>query len=229
MKEIQIIDNATLIAQIPLRHSVRSYTDQAVEGAVREQLEAFIGQCNELSGLSLQLVVDEPGAFSGMLANYGSFRNVRNYIACVGPKGADLPEKAGYWGERCVLAAQALGLNTCWVALTYSKRKVAAQVASNQKLVAVIALGYGTSQGKPRKSKSAEQVSNISPQTPEWFDDGVIAALLAPTAMNQQKFLITYESNDEARIKDLGGAYSKIDLGIVKAHFELASQHSLRS
>ena len=37
----------------------------------------------------------------------------------VGKKSEE--EKAGYFGEHLVLKAQALGLNTCWVAMTFKK------------------------------------------------------------------------------------------------------------
>lgn len=214
------ISLAALGEQIPLRHSVRSFTDHKVESDTRDALKRFIDACNEASDLSLQLITDDPGAFSGMLASYGKFTNVRNYIACVGPKGDDLQEKVGYWGELLVLAAQSLGLNTCWVALTYSKRKVRARIERGQKLVAVIALGYGTTGGRPRKSKTVADVTQVTGEAPKWFYDGVEAALLAPTAVNQQKFKICYNDGD-VKIESIGGAYSKIDLGIVKSHFEI--------
>ena len=44
----------------------------------------------------------------------------------------------------------------------------------------------------------------------------------APTAMNQQKFLISYEDK-KVNAKSLGGFYSKVDLGIVKYHFEVSA------
>ena len=58
---------------------------------------------------------------------------------------------------------------------------------------------------------------------PAWFKQGVKAALLAPTAMNQQKFRIILSSGN-VEIVSTGGFYSKVDLGIVKYHFELGSQ-----
>lgn len=214
------ISPQVLEAQISIRHSVRSFTNQRVTGNTRKDLERFIEACNNMSGLSLQLVTDEPKAFSGALASYGKFENVRNYIACVGLKDDKLQERVGFWGELVVLAAQYLGLNTCWVALTYSKRKVQANIDRSQKMVAVIALGYGTTSGFPRKSKSIADVTRVQGEVPQWFYDAVEGALLAPTAMNQQKFRITYNEGD-AFIENLGGFYSKIDLGIVKAHFKL--------
>ena len=58
--------------------------------------------------------------------------------------------------------------------------------------------------------------------TPDWFKKGIDAALLAPTAMNQQKFQFTLKEN-RVLAKAGIGFYSKIDLGIVKYHFEIGA------
>ena len=105
------------------RHSVRSYTDQSIEGKTKENLLSFIGQCNKESGLHMQLVLNEPNAFDSFMAHYGKFSGVRNYIALAGKKAPDLEEKCGYYGEKIVLYAQSMGLNTCWTAMTYSRGK----------------------------------------------------------------------------------------------------------
>jgi hypothetical protein len=56
---------------------------------------------------------------------------------------------------------------------------------------------------------------------PDWFIAGVKAAQLAPTANNQQKFMFTFMGDNSVRAESLGGAFSQIDLGIVKCHFEI--------
>ena len=48
------------------------------------------------------------------------------------------------------------------------------------------------------------------------------AAMLAPTAMNQQKFCLSL-SEGAVKAENLGGFYSKVDLGIVQYHFELGA------
>ena len=62
---------------------------------------------------------------------------------------------------------------------------------------------------------------------PVWFKNGVKAALMAPTAMNQQKFYIEL-SGDEPVITAGKGPMTKIDLGIVKYNFEAASGHKCK-
>ena len=51
---------------------------------------------------------------------------------------------------------------------------------------------------------------------------GVEAALLAPTAVNQQKFYLTLDGN-KVKAKAGLGPCAKMDLGIVKYHFELGA------
>ncbi len=50
----------------------------------------------------------------------------------------------------------------------------------------------GVNQGNSHKSKAKSDVSNASDLTPAWFNKGIDAALLAPTAVNQQKFYFKY-------------------------------------
>ena len=202
------------------RHSVRSYEDRAIDEDKIEVLEKEIAECNRLGGLDIQLMTDEPRAFDSFMAHYGKFSGVRNYIAMVGKKGED--ERIGYYGERLVLLAQTLGLNTCWVALTYKKIPGAFEVANGEKLTVVIPFGYGETQGAQHKSKDAADVSNADGNSPEWFRLGVEAALLAPTAVNQQKFTLTY-ADGKVAARAGTGFYTKVDLGIVKYHFELGA------
>ena len=204
------------------RHSVRQYKNKPIEEELIKILSDEIKICNEKSGLHIQLVTNEPKAFDGFMAHYGKFSGVINYIAMIGKKGSELEEKCGYYGEQLVLLAQSLGLNTCWVALTYNKIKTAFKIESGEKLCAVIAIGYGEAQGVPHKSKPAESVMKADEQIPEWFQRGIDAALLAPTAMNQQKFVFHLKDN-KVSAKAGVGFYTKLDLGIVKYHFELGT------
>lgn len=208
---------------IKKRHSVRTYIDKSIDVELVKELKEQVDYCNSESGLNIQIVTDEPDAFSGIMAHYGKFRGVRNYIALIGnKKDINLDEKAGYYGEHLVLKAQQMGLNTCWVALTFSKGKSKCVVNKGEKLVCVIALGYGENQGVSHRNKPMEKLYECDGPTPEWFKKGMDMAILAPTAVNQQKFKISLLNNKVAA-KSTGGAYSKLDLGIVKYHFEIGA------
>lgn len=206
------------------RHSVRQYTDRKIPEEVVLRLQKKIDACSQESGLHIQLVTEEPEAFAGGMAHYGSFRGVRNYIAMVGKDDRDLDEKCGYYGEQLVLLSQQLGLNTCWVAMTFSrgKAKQHLKMEPGEKIAVVIALGYGATQGVPHRSKPLENLTDAKAPYPEWFRRGLEAAQLAPTAMNQQKFRFSLDG-ETVRAVSLGGFYSRMDLGIVKYHFEAAA------
>ena len=211
-----------LLEAITARHSVRHYLDQPIPDAVASALQQEIETINGESGLHIGLALEEPAAFRNPLAHYGMFRGVRNYFTIACPKGADMEEAIGYYGERLVLLTQTLGLNTCWVALTYSKRKVKADLAPGETVRIVIALGYGAAQGKPHKSRGMHEVCRTDGSMPDWFRRGVEAALLAPTAVNQQKFRLTLDGST-VHAEALPGPCAKIDLGIVKYHFEIGA------
>lgn len=204
------------------RHSVRKYTDEKIEGDVLAQLQQAIEECNRESGLRIQLCLNEEKAFSGAMARYGKFENVKNYIALVGKKGSGLEEKCGYYGEKVAIEAQRLGLNTCWVAVSYSKGKSAVKINAGEKLLMVIAVGYGENSGVAHTSKLLEDLCKVSMAMPEWFRDGMRAVQLAPTAMNQQKFRFTLIDNT-VKVSPGTGFYTKTDLGIAKYHFELGA------
>ena len=213
----------TLQEAIVARHSVRQYQEKPLEASIINRLNEEIALCNQEGKLHIQLVVNEPKAFAGGLAKYGKFSGVSNYLAMIGPKGAD--KAIGYYGERLVLLAQTLGLNSCWVGLSFRKQPDQYQIADREKLHCVIALGYGATQGVQHLMRPMEQFVKVNGTIPEWFKRGMEAALLAPTAVHQQKF--EFELVDDhtvsARARFTLVGYGKMDLGIVKYHFEVAA------
>ena len=222
----------TLQEAIEARHSVRAYKEQPLTDDVVKILEDEIVKLNNEGQLHIQLICNEPKAFQGTLAKYGKFRNANNYIVMAGKKADDLDERVGYYGEHLVLLAQTLGLNTCWVGLSYSKVPGTYVLEDGEKIACYIAIGYGETQGVGHKIKTVAQVSNASDITPSWFKKGVEAALLAPTAVNQQKFSFEYVgmSNNRHQVRAKKGfsmiGYTQMDLGIVKYHFEIGADNT---
>ncbi len=206
------------------RHAVRKYTDKELSAEVIEALEREIEKCNHEGGLRMKLVVNREKAFGGFFSHYGLFSGVRNYLAMIGPDKEETGEKLGYYGERIVLLAQRLGLNSCWVGATYKKSACGktCEVKDGEKLFCVVALGYGRTQGAPHKNKPTEEICLLPQDAPEWFLRGVRAAMLAPTALNKQQFKIEYDE-DGVTIWQPRGSYSDLDVGIVKCHFEFGA------
>ena len=219
----------TIQEAIEARHSVRAYKDLPLSEEIVKLLEDELVKLNNEGQLHIQLICNEPKAFKGTMAKYGKFRNANNYIVMAGKKADDLDERIGYYGEHIVLLAQTLGLNTCWVGLSYSKVPGTYVLDEGEKIACYIAIGYGETQGSGHKIKTVEQVSNASDITPSWFKKGVEAALLAPTAVNQHKFSFEYVgmSNNRHQVRAKKGfsmiGYTQMDLGIAKYHFEVGA------
>ena len=219
----------TIQEAIKARHSVRAYINKPLEEDVAKVLKDKIEEVNQKGHLHIQLIQNEPKAFQGTLAKYGKFRGVNDYLVMAGRKSDDLDLRIGYYGEQLVLLAQTLGLNTCWVGLSYSKVPGTYVLDEGEKIACYIAIGYGETQGVEHKIKTVSQVSNASDTTPAWFRKGVEAALLAPTAVNQQKFSFEYAGMKNGRHQVLAKkgfsmiGYTQMDLGIAKYHFEVAA------
>ena len=215
-----------LIEAIKARHSVRKYTDKPLDQAQVDALREAIGRINRESGLNVQLVLDEPKAFNGLfISTYGQFSGVRNYLVMAGPKGKETEERVGYFGEQLVLLAQTLGLNTCWVGLTYKKTPGVFTLREDDIVHCVISLGFGITPGVQHPQRPKENFYESDGLPPEWFLAGLEAALLAPTAINQQKFKFILHPGNVVEAKALFSmaGYSRLDLGIVKCHFEIGA------
>ena len=215
----------TIQEAIKARHSVRKYADKPIETAKVATLRSEIERLNAESGLNIQLVLDEPKCFSTGMWKYGQFSGVKNYFVMAGPKGKEAEEKIGYFGEKPVLLAQTLGLNTCWVGLTYKKIPGTYTLRDGDIVHCVISLGYGTIPGVQHPLKPVEQFYESDGLPPKWFLNGMEEAMLAPTAVNQQKFKFILHDGNKVETKTLFSmaGYTKIHHPIVKYHFEVGA------
>ena len=203
------------------RHSVRLYKPDPISEEHVSILQKKIDAINDESGLLIRLIQNEPKAFNGlMMKTIVKFRNAVNYFTIAGPESPELNEKAGYYGERLVLFAQTLGLNTCW-AMMAKKKESDKGIDRGMRTVISISVGYGEDQGVPHKSKPVEKFADLE-GAPEWFSKGVEFAMLAPTGVNKQRFRFEREG-DKVRIVTGNSTLSQIDRGIVKYHFELGA------
>ena len=212
------------------RHSVREYDGKPLTQAEFNVLGAVVEECARESGLDIQLVGDNPEVFY-VVARFGLIRGCFTHVAFVvddakvgGATKVAVDEALGYWGQKIVLVAQDMGLNTCWCALC-SRKKSRAVVASGKKVRLVIAVGHGKTQGFPRKTKSVGALSSVEcEKLPAWFATAMEAAQLAPTAMNNQNFKITLLSDGKTvRIEAPQSGLNVIDEGIVRCNFEIAA------
>ena len=215
------------------RHSVREYDGKPLAQAEFDALGAVVEECARESGLDIQLVGDNPEVFN-VIVRFGLIRGCRTHVAFVVDDAktgdttkAAVDEVIGYWGQKIVLAAQDMGLNTCWCALC-SRKKSRAVVAPGKRVRLVIAVGHGKTQGFPRKTKSIGALSSVEcAKAPAWFAAAMEAVQLAPTAMNNQNFKITLLSDGKTvRIEAPQSGLNVIDEGIVRRNFEIAANEA---
>lgn len=213
-----------IMETIRSRHSVRSYQPTPIAPDIMDALQAIIDECARESGLNIQLVADNPEAFD-VVGKFGLIRGASSHISFVA-KDKSHDEAMGYWGQKIVLAAQDLGLNTCWMGI-FAKKKAAAKLGDGEKIRIAIAVGYGKTSGSPRKTKSIEELSAVKcAEMPGWFEAAMEAAQLAPTAVNAQNFkIILHEDGKSVTVEAPSSAFGAFNLGIVKCNFELAANY----
>ena len=224
--------NLNLYNAIDKRQSRRKYITEPIEIVSVKVLQHSIDTFQKNENVKIQLVLNNGDAFNGFRKSYGLLSGVQNYIALIArPNDVLAMEKLGYWGECLVLQATSMGLGTCWVA-TFDRSSCEVSLDDNEQVVCAITIGYvpdalSTKEklirwGTHRKTKSVEQmyVSNAPP--PEWFIKGMKAAQKAPSAVNRQPVVFTYENGKvSAAVNDIQGDCNAFDLGIAKLHFEL--------
>ncbi len=211
---------------IRARHSVRSYEERGLSDKDEATLRSLVSRCAKESGLDIQLVTDNPEAFQ-VVARFGVIRGASAHIAFVA-KGNESDEAIGYWGQKIVLAAQEMGLNTCWM-MIMARKKSRAKVSAGMRIRIGIAVGYGKTQGAPHKSKPTDELIAVegSEPAPQWFEVAAEAAMLAPTAVNHQNFRITLLADGQTvRAETKPSGTNIIDLGIVKRNFEEAANET---
>jgi hypothetical protein len=208
---------------IDKRHSVRKFTDKAIPDDILSELEERVEKINKEQGLHFILNSGKKNGFDGIVKLI--FKNVAANLMLCGKSAPDLFEKCGYYGEELVLLAQTLGLNSCWAMMAKMGSKPIG-LENGEEYVIGIALGYGQTQGRERKTKSISELSDVKGEMPEWFQKAMVCVQKAPTAVNQQKFVFGLDEDKVTAKSTPGNAMTKIDLGIAKYHFMLgAGEH----
>lgn len=208
-----------LIEAMQQRHTVRKYTDKKIPQEVLKLIQQRIDENNSSLSLSLKLVCSNKSGLN-LIAKLFLGNGVRNFIILAGEDSKTLSENLGYAGADLMLAFQTWGLNSWLVGQTYNRH--VSDFVPGKKVIGILAIGYGKTQGIPHKSKLFSDVATYQGKMPDWFIHGVNACLLAPTAQNKQDFRI--EGIDhEVSIHCDDSIFMKENLGILKYHFELAA------
>lgn len=222
------------------RHSVRAFTEEPIEAEIIKELQADITYVNtHVAGLHFSILTDDPKPFESFLHSYGSFRNVRNYLACTVDKSfPNVEEKAGYYAEEFVMKCVAKGLGTCIVGGTFDSSKVNVQLRAGWVLPFVVVFGKAAEK-ESLASRMVKAIAHRKKINPEGLfsgsknelercrslfpstDDMLTALSYAPSALNKRPvrlFLSEKEGNPYLGARTVGkpGKYTEVDLGIAK-------------
>jgi nitroreductase len=223
-----------LLEAVNVRSSRRTYLDTPIAKDTEKKLVEMINTANEQGNLSLKLIQNESTAFGKFTKSYGLFKGVKNYILLIGKTEANVGEKLGYYGEKLVLLATQLGLGTCWVGGTFDRSVSAAYLQPDETFCGVITIGHVEkdkswkekliSKAAHRKTKAIVELMKSEGESPQWFLEGMKAVQKAPSAVNAQPVMFTYQEGAvSAYVANEKYGYEKVDLGIAKLHFEIGA------
>lgn len=241
-------EHTQLIDAINIRTSIRSYDPDPIDDDTARQLDMTIDAVNMLADAHIQLVRDQPAVFADANAS-GHLNNAANYLAVVGPKDDGARERAGFYTERVVLAATLRGLGTCWVGGSWDRSKAArhCRLSAGEELYLGVVIGYperhfdrmaksytelAAMRDAHRESKTYEQFTapmgdEARAAAPDWFKAGVQAAMKAPSAMNRQPIVFSYNPDDDTAAAmidpNVESGQALNDLGIAKLHFQIGA------
>ena len=217
---------------IEQRVSTRSYLGTAIDKEKLSVLIEEIDNGNKKYGLSISFLEDGSDAFNTFGKSYGMFKGVRSLIVMKGPQNdINLKEKLGYVGEKVILKATSLGLNTCWVGGSFERQNPIFMVSEGEELVCVITIGIAADKksligniiNKIKRTKDIEEFYTSDNAVQDWFIAGINAVQKAPSAKNSQKVQFSYNDGIvRASVPD-NYRFDLVDLGIAKLHFELAA------
>jgi nitroreductase len=232
------------------RSSVRVYDGRAVPRDMRDELaqltDGFSPMCNGARAVLLEDGAEE--ILCGFLGAFGRIRGADMLLVLIGEASYPNHEVAvGFLGEGIILHATSLGLGTCWVSGTYSRRAVEARVklGDSEKVMAVSPIGFAK---RPRQGVGigvGERVEE-APKGLHWrkplrsmirglpvedfppgYSEVLEAMRLAPSAVNRQPWRFTVESDgivvSAARFELLPMAARRLDCGISMLHLEVAA------
>ncbi len=230
---------------IERRVSRRRFTGEPIDQDVLERLAVHCQSFEPVSFPSantarVALVKRAPeDLFTGLVGSYGRVVGAPSAGLLVGANDNDL--EVGYVGEAFVLEATRLGLDTCWIAGAFSRKRAASLVnlSAEERVPAIVALGVaetGMRNGEQRmrsivQADARRPLEKLAPGAdlttwPEWARGALDAARRAPSGGNSQPWRFRFE-NGVLVLRKARTLYwtAAIDLGIAMLHVELGSEH----
>lgn len=235
--------NQPITSIIKQRHSVRTFSDKAIEDAVVQNLTAYINKVTKPHDqkIRIQLLSAEVNQQKIKLGTYGVIKGAHYYLGGVIKNEGHCYETLGYVLEQIVLYCTSLGLGTVWLGGTYSKSQFAKAInlQPNEDLAIVIPVGYEAS----KKSFIASLIGDNSHKRKTFGDlffdkdtshplkkesaspyaEALEMLRRAPSAVNAQPWRVIKEGNTLHFYIINSKSFHSIDIGIGLSHFHLTA------
>jgi nitroreductase len=235
----------SIIETIRNRRSVRTYNGEALSDEHTELLSNRIAGLQAPFGVKARIQLIRPLTAGDSkpvkLGTYGWIAGVRDYLALIYEEGPPLAEEgAAYIFEQAILYCTELGLGTCWLGGSFSRRDFGRQVTltPGEKLRIVSPVGYasdrkrfietyivGAEKNHRTRKPFEANFSHKTPSTPLTEAAAGIYALplemvrLAPSANNKQSWRILLDGDTLHFYRTFSYGFSAIDTGIALCHF----------
>jgi nitroreductase len=231
-----------IMDSIRQRRSVRNYTGEPLSREHRESINRYISQCAAPFGakVRIQLVQSDTTTEHTRLGTYGVISGARDFLALVYEKAHLAEESAAYVFEQVLLFCTSLGLGTCWLGGSFSRKDFREQVGlqSGESLRIVSPVGYPVDKkrlwdaliGAEKNHTSCKPFGSLffandfdTPLTEEAagiYLQPLTMLRLAPSANNQQSWRVVKDQNSLHFYyqKTLSG-FGTFDMGIALSHF----------
>lgn len=243
---------------IAQRHSWRTYNGLALDSDTHARLTEAIGRATDFSRTLFESIKDAQGrpvtvtlpeirlvsddSLNGATGTYGFIKGARQFLilAC-GTTYADRIAGAAAF-ERLILAATAMGLDTCWLGGTFSRKRfdAVARIPDQMKIVAVSPVGHRTPStrfaerlaramvGATRRKPFDRLFTGIdSAATDSREITGILEAVrIAPSSGNCQPWRADVSaSNRRVELYNAtSNGFTCLDMGIALCHFITASE-----
>lgn len=224
--------------------SVREFKEKDIESKCFNEIESYIKKSKKLlPELNIELkIFDNEETYEKLknVAGYnGHMIKAPSYAVILSDVKQGYIENSGYIGEKLILKARDLDIDSCWVTFNDSdiiKEKL--DISSNKEVTAIIALGYGIDKNIKNKSGSerlgVEKIVymdkwGINTSIDELEERGLLDAFsyarMAPSTLNRQpwrfiidggKIILAVKKDDFTSNYEIG-----IDAGIAMLYFGL--------
>ncbi|MDR2683187.1 MAG: hypothetical protein LBB64_04870 [Dysgonamonadaceae bacterium] len=233
----------SIIEQIQQRSSIRTYTNQPVSKELADKMNDFIRQTHAPFGTKARIQLVSAGREETRipLGTYGFISGASDYLTLVYEEAPLAEEGAAYWFEQVILFCTGLGLGTCWLGGSFSRKdfKRQVQLLPNERLRIVSPVGYASDrkrlfeviQGAERHHASRKPFGSLfflkdfsvplTETAAGIYAQPLEMVRIAPSANNYQPWRVVLDEErlHFYRIASLGG-FSATDMGIALCHFE---------